>query len=117
MTAGNSSEKRLHVRVRFLEPVRANPVVQPERSWYLLAQDMSEGGLQLKSPESIAVGTRLLMDIKPGAISEPIHCIGEVTWVAQANYQDHYRIGVQLVEVSENVRQRLRELVAAWDSV
>ncbi len=77
---------------------------------------MSEGGLQLMSPELIVVGTRLLMDIKPGAISEPIHCIGEVMWVAQAGYQDHYRIGVQFVEVSEVARERLRELVAAWGS-
>lgn len=113
MTADNSEEKRMHARVRFLDPVRANPVLHAQHSWYLLAQDLSEGGIQLLSPELFAVSTRLLLDIEHDAVSEPLRCVGRVAWTAQSGHQEHVNIGVEFVEVDEIARARLRHLIAA----
>lgn len=81
--------------------------------WYLLAQDLSEGGLMLLSPQLFAVGARLLLEIEPEQVSEPIRCVGEVAWVARAGRQEGYRLGIQLVEISDVARERLRALVAS----
>lgn len=110
-------EQRLYARVRFYESVRANPVLHPEHSWHLLAEDLSEGGLMLVSPEMFAVGLRLLMDIEPDQVSEPIHCIGRVVWAARADNQEAYRLGIEFLEMSDAARGRLRELITERSAV
>ena len=110
---GNSiREQRLYARVTFQDPVRANPVLHPEHSWYLLAEDLSAGGLMLLAPEMFAVGLRLVLDIEPNQVSEPIHCVGQVVWAARAGHQEGYRLGIEFVDVGDATSERLRELVA-----
>ena len=113
MTTDSVKDKRLHARVRFYESVRSNPIQRPDQSWYLLAENLSEGGLMLLSPEMFAVGLRLVLDIEPDQVSDPVHCIGRVVWAARAGRQEGYRLGIELVEVGDAARERLRELVAA----
>jgi len=105
-------EQRMYARVRFYESVRSNPVLRPDQSWYLLAEDLGEGGLMLLSPERFAVDLPLLMDIEPDQVSEPIHCIGRVVWAARADNQEGYRLGIEFLEMSDAARGRLRQLVA-----
>ena len=105
-------EQRLFARVRFYESVRTNPVLRPDQSWYLLAEDLSEGGLMLLSPEMFAVDLRLLLDIEPDQVSEPIHCVGRVAWASRADNQEGYRLGIEFLEMSDAARGRLRQLVA-----
>jgi len=112
MTTDSVKDKRLHARVRFYESVRSNPIQRPDQSWYLLAENLSEGGLMLLSPEMFAVGLRLVLDIEPDQVSEPVHCIGRVVWAARAGRQEGYRLGIEFVEVGDAARERLRELVA-----
>ena len=113
MTTESESDKRRYPRVSFLDPVQAVAIANPCRHWYLLAQDLSEGGLMLLAPEVLAVGERLLLGVEVDAVAEPIRAVGRVAWVAQAGCQDHYRVGIEFVEVDEVARQRLRELVGA----
>lgn len=103
--------RRQHLRVSYRDPVHCSLVGHPEQVRYLLAEDLSLGGLMLYSSEPYPLHSRLLMDIEPAAVSEPIRAIGEVVWVARADYQERYRLGVQLVELGEVAKERLRELV------
>ena len=112
MPVNSNREQRLHARVAFQDPVRANPVLHPANSTYLLAEDFSEGGLMLLAPEILAVGLRLVLDVAPDQVSEPIHCVGQVVRVARAGHQEGFRLGVEFVEISEATRVRLRALVA-----
>lgn len=66
----------------------------------------------LLSPEVFAVGLRMLLDIEPDQISELIHCIGRIVWIGQAAKQGRHRLGIELLEMSELARERLRQLVA-----
>ncbi|MGB5736236.1 MAG: PilZ domain-containing protein [Thiohalocapsa sp.] len=108
-----TQEQRLHTRVCFYDPVRANAIQHPKASWYLPAEDLSEGGLMLMAPDMFAVGLRLFLDIEPDKESEPIHCVGQVVWVARARNQEGYRLGIKLIQMSDLSRERLRELVVA----
>ena len=84
LPVNSTQEQRLHTRVCFYDPVRANAIQHPKASWYLPAEDLSEGGLMLLAPEMLAVGLRLLLDIEPDQESEPFLCVGQVVWMARA---------------------------------
>jgi hypothetical protein len=109
-------EQRQHPRVVCRAPVRVSPIGEPapRPALHLLAEDLSEAGLQLTSPEPFAVGKRLLLDIEVDEQSaEAIRAVGLVVWMAHAAHQERWRLGVVLVEVSDPTRERLRGLVAA----
>jgi Tfp pilus assembly protein PilZ len=100
-------------RVSYRDPVQVSLIGHPEQVRYLLAEDLSVSGLMLFSAEPYPLHARLLMDIEPAAESEPIRLIGQVVWYARVDRQERYRMGVQLIEVDDVTKERLRELVAA----
>ncbi|KAA6185610.1 hypothetical protein F2Q65_07910 [Thiohalocapsa marina] len=121
-------QKRAYRRVGYRDPVQVSVIGHPAQRWALLAEDLSELGLMLLSPTLFPVQTRLLMEIDPAAdpadpqaqggqepFSVPVRAVGVVRWVARAAHQERYRLGVQLEELSQADRQRLRELVVARD--
>jgi hypothetical protein len=115
MLAPLQQGKRVNVRVDSCDPVEAQPIGGPTRprAWALLSGDVSEGGVQLSSPEMLAVNTCLLLSIEPEPWVEPIRAAGRVAWVAQADSPDRWKIGVTFTDLSEDARERLRALVAS----
>jgi Tfp pilus assembly protein PilZ len=106
----------LSIRVRFSEPVAAQPVSglpTAHRNWSCLADNLSEGGVQLLSPELIAVDTGLLLSIEPGPWTEPIQALGHVAWVAQTRSPNRWTIGVSFTDLADGARRRLRSLIAS----
>jgi hypothetical protein len=101
--------------VRYCDPVAALPIgrLREQRGLHMLAEDLSEDGLRLSSPEMIAVETRLLLDIEPERWGLPIRAVGKVIWVAETNSPDRWYVGVAFVELSDNARERLAALVAS----
>ena len=108
-------DNRLTVRVQYRDPVTAERigVAAPQHSWSSLASDISEGGVQLSSPELVAVNTRLLLSIEPEPWVEPIRAVGKVQWVSQSGSPNRWNIGVSFTELSDVAAQPLRELVAS----
>ncbi|WP_170265692.1 PilZ domain-containing protein [Thiohalocapsa marina] len=106
-------QRRRYPRVNYRDPVCASAIGQPHHCWPLLAEDLSLGGLRLLSPEAFAVGTRLLLCLEPEITMEPIRAVAEVRWTARVDYQERYRLGLELVEMGEFERARLHSLVQA----
>jgi len=109
-----SAENRQYPRTACDATVAAQRIPQhgPNNASWLLAEDISEGGMQLSSPECVPVGSRLLMSLEEDLASEPIRAIGTVVWVAQAPYQDRWSVGVEFSELAENDRMRLQRLAS-----
>ena len=105
-------ERRQHPRVPYYQSVYARSIQPPAFSRYLLAEDLSEGGMRLLSQEMCAIGLRLVLDIESEKVAEPIRVVGRVVWVERAAYQAYDRLGVELLELCEPQRLRLRALVA-----
>ena len=108
-------DKRIHVRAEYCDPLAAEPIggsTEP-RAWAMLGGDLSEGGVQLSSPEMLAVNTRLLLSIEPEPWVEPIRAVGKVRWVSQTGSPSRWNIGVSFTELNDVAAQRLRELVAS----
>ena len=114
MSFSQQSNRRRHKRAVYRDPVQVSMVGSPDqRPRALLAEDVSESGLALNSPEFFAIGCRLLMDLEVKEVAAPIRLIGRVVWVRQDGYQDRHRIGVEFEEVSALAREQLQELVDA----
>ena len=109
-----SAENRQYARTACDATVAATLIPQhgPNNASWLLAEDISEGGMQLSSPDCVPVGSRLLMSLDEVLASEPIRAIGTVVWVAQAPYQDRWSVGVEFSELAENDRMRLQRLAS-----
>ncbi|MGB5833861.1 MAG: PilZ domain-containing protein [Thiohalocapsa sp.] len=109
-----ANESRLYVRVRYRDPVLVQPLgTHPAmHSFYLLADDLSEGGLRLLSPTVIPVDADLLLDIEVHRAKAPIRAVGRVLWVAKADSGDLWNTGVRFTELSDPDKTRLWELVA-----
>jgi hypothetical protein len=109
------AESRICVRVHYCDPVTAQPLGGPtgQHGLSLLAEDLSESGVRLSSPQLLAVDTPLLLAFEPTSWQAPIRAVGRVVWVAQPGASDQWDIGVAFTELSDGERERLRALVAS----
>jgi hypothetical protein len=106
--------RRLYIRVQYQDPILVQPIggSAMHRVFYTLAEDLSEGGVRLLSPELIAIDTPLLLDIQiEGAPA--IHLVGRVTWARQNGVDEHWALGVAFTELDHGNRARLKALVIA----
>jgi Tfp pilus assembly protein PilZ len=109
-----SADQRRHQRLRYRDPVQVIPLggAGDYRPRALLAEDLSDSGLQLSSPELFAVGRRLLLALTlPEVAAAPINLTGRVIWSAQDGEQERFRLGVQFDEVSPTARALLTRLI------
>jgi len=106
-------ERRHFVRVRFGGPIRAEPIPHPatSRVRHLLCADLSEGGVRLSSPAFLPADSLLLLDLDYPSSVDPIRAVGRVAWAQQAPFGDWRCVGVELGELSEDARSRLRRIV------
>jgi c-di-GMP-binding flagellar brake protein YcgR len=113
MTASRTKTRRLYIRVQYQDPILVQPIGgrSANRVFYMLAEDLSEGGVKLLSPELMAVDTRLLLDIS-NSNPPAIHIVGRVVWVRQHGADEHWDLGVTFVELDHGSRARLKTLVA-----
>ena len=113
MASDSIGNGRQDPRVSYHDPVQVSLIGHPEQVRYLLAEDLSLGGLKLLSAEPYPLHAHLLMDIETTTASEPIRVVGQVVWYARVDHQERYRMGVRLMAVDDVARERLRDLVAA----
>lgn len=108
------TNRRRHRRVLYRDPVQVTVVGSPDQHRrYLLAEDLSESGLALSSPDPFSISSRLLMELQVSDIACPIRLTGRVVWAAQIGYQERYRLGVEFEDISAEALDQLRELVRA----
>ena len=107
-------DRRASVRVWFDDPALAEPVPQqpPPHVWHVLGEDLSETGIRLLSPKLFPVGSRLRIALDPGTLADRLAALGRVVWVEQFPELDRWQVGVEFSELSDNVRSRLREIIA-----
>jgi len=119
MVSRYASERRGNVRVWFDDPASAEPVPQPPppQVWRVLGEDLSETGIRLLSPKLFPVGSRLRLDLELGSPTLVLPAIGRVVWVEQPPGIDRWQIGVEFSGLSDGVRKRLRQIIAARHSV
>jgi Tfp pilus assembly protein PilZ len=104
-------DRRRHERVPFDAPVRIEkvPKLSTLDSENLLSEELSEGGIRLSSPRFFSVQDRLLLELETAEEPVGIRAVGTVVWVEQSSYQ--FKLGIELSDLSESDRSRLRAVI------
>jgi hypothetical protein len=110
MMSGLQGERRRSVRVPFDHSARAEQIPQSFQNdvFDLLSNDLSEGGVQLSSPEFFPLESLVVLDLDTPT---PFRAVGRIAWSEQVGDQDRWRVGVEFTELSDDARSRLRKIV------
>ena len=111
----SGQEHRKYPRVSYKEGVqckgREAEVFQGE-----LAQDLSSGGIRIRSNmffpvgEQISIGIRLMDN---GRVGRMVEAVGKVVWVRFNPYSDYYQIGVEFENNSNFTRSRINGFIGS----
>jgi c-di-GMP-binding flagellar brake protein YcgR len=104
-------DRRRFVRAPLNRPARARQIPQSFLNGVhqLTALDLSEGGVQLSSPESFPLESLVLVDLDTPT---PLRAVGRVAWTSrQTSNKNQWRVGVEFTELSRDARSRLRRFL------
>jgi len=81
------------------------------RLWFATSENCSETGVFVATPFVVPTGTRVTLELLfPGA--EPMPVYGEVAWTRDAqNESGNSGMGIKLVDISEELETRLKQLL------
>jgi CheY-like chemotaxis protein len=87
------------------------------------ALDISSGGLFLKSPEKLPVGTLLSLEMnlaRPGEVGPLITCTGRVSWhnTAECPFKPYHPVGfgLKFIDLPDSIRNVLNGFLRALDA-
>jgi Tfp pilus assembly protein PilZ len=111
LSAGRDNRK--YQRVSFKRGVRFK---QNEHDVYQgeLAQDLSAGGIRLRSNVFVPVGQEIVMGIQFRDFAEVVEVAGQVVWVRCNPYSETYVLGVQFREDSFLPRHRIARFIDSF---
>ena len=100
------TEGRKYPRVPFKKGVKCQ-LQGVEASTGELAQDLSEGGIRIRSNEFIPVGQEISVGIQLKDSDEVIEVIGRVVWVRFVPYTEVYQLGIEFNQDATYPRARI----------
>jgi Tfp pilus assembly protein PilZ len=93
----SSSENRKHPRVSFKRAVKVK-LVEADISCGELAQDLSEGGIRVRSNVFIPVGEQVSVGLQLKDSDKVVELIGTVKWVRINPLSESYQLGVEFAD-------------------
>ncbi|MFH2137040.1 MAG: PilZ domain-containing protein [Candidatus Omnitrophota bacterium] len=75
------------------------------------SKDLSETGIQLSSFYFYPVNSRIMLETALLKDAEPVTIVGKVVWIEQFPYQERYKVGVEFVDLSQEIQLQLRDSV------
>jgi Tfp pilus assembly protein PilZ len=94
-----------------LEPLSAIPGIQEVTS-----QDISEGGIQVRSAQMVPIHSRLLVELEASDTAAWIQAVGSVAWISPAMNQEPWRLGIEFSDVGDLARAGIRHILDESDS-
>ena len=104
------TERRRSLRVPFDRSARAGQIPRPFKNdvFDLLSTDLSEGGVQISSPDFFPLESLVVLDLDTPT---PFRAVGRIVWSERVGDQDRWRVGMEFMELSDDARSRLRKIV------
>lgn len=109
----SKAERRRHQRVPYDAPVTAQPIPQGlmSRTCPMFAEDLSEAGLRVSSPEFVQLGSQLLVNVSNRVPKEEVRTVGTVVWVEKLDGKEGWRLGLSFDAPSPTTTAQVRGLV------
>ena len=109
-TNGNREHRRFLVNDCAVEVNSGDLKSIFSKSEYYPVLSLSAGGMQYVSFRPVKEGQRLNMSLKVGDDFDFLEAAGAVRWFQQIPEEDAYRVGVELMKLSRDETQKLRNL-------
>lgn len=111
------TERREHRRVPYDAPVAAEPIPKGlmSRSCPMFAEDLSEAGLRVSSPEFVQLGSQLLLSLSRSVPKGAVRAVGTVVWVEKLDGKDRWRLGLSFDAPSPTTTAQVQGLVTDQD--
>ncbi|MTW20735.1 PilZ domain-containing protein [Allochromatium palmeri] len=93
-----------------LESLSAVPSIQDVTS-----QDISEGGIQVRSAQMVPIHSRLLVELESSETSAWIQAVGSVAWISPAMNQEPWCLGIEFSDVGDLALAGIRHIVDEAD--
>lgn len=99
-------EHRKYPRVPFKKGVKCRLFAEDVQNGEL-AQDLSEGGIRIRSNVFIPMGEAISLGIQLSETEEVVEIVGRVVWVRFVPYSEVYQVGVEFVKDAAFSRWRI----------
>ncbi len=92
-----NSENRKYPRISFKRAVKFKVTVSDSFSGEI-AQDLSAGGIRIRSHAFIPVGEQVSLGIQLKDSDQVVEVVGRVKWIRYNPHSESYQIGVEFAE-------------------
>ncbi|MBK1718395.1 PilZ domain-containing protein [Thiocystis violacea] len=89
-----------------LEPRAPMPSIQA-----VIARDISEGGLQVRSDRLFAIRSRLLVEMEAVEVPEGIQAVGSVAWISPAPSNNQWCLGIEFSDIGDMALTSIRNIL------
>lgn len=75
------------------------------------SQDISEGGIQVRSAQMVPIHSRLLVELESSETSAWIQAVGSVAWISPAMRDEPWCLGIEFSDVGDLARAGIRHIL------
>ncbi|MCF7977198.1 MAG: PilZ domain-containing protein [Chromatiaceae bacterium] len=79
---------------------------------YGLSQDLSEGGVKIRTFSQLPVDSSVVIHLGCSDESEPLTMSGSVVWASRDEGQEQWVVGIAFTDINDGTRQRLQQINA-----
>ncbi|MDP8265568.1 MAG: PilZ domain-containing protein [Candidatus Aceula meridiana] len=106
----NQSERRIHQRFNFKEPVSFR-FPDTEESGGCLGQDISEGGLRITFNHFVRPRTQVSLNFRLKEDFDPLETEAKVAWAHRVPCSDRYQLGIEFENKGTQSQDSIRQYI------
>ena len=107
------SDKRQYIREDLRCPLQIKALSMDGTQFMRnsFSNNISELGLGITSFDFFAVGEKVHLQLFSSAWAQLLEIIGRVVWIKRLPFQDRFRIGIEFVDTTESLKQKIRGIM------
>ncbi len=111
-------EKRQYLRQEFKCPLQIKALAMDGTQFMRnsFSNNISEIGLGLTSFDFFAVNEKVHLRLFTDAWAQLLEIIGRVVWVKRLPFQERFKIGIEFVDTTESLKQKIRSIMSGKGS-
>ena len=112
------SEKRQYIRqdIRCPLQIKALSIDGTQFMRNSFSNNISEIGVGIMSFDFFAVNEKVHLQLFSSAWAHLLEIIGRVVWVKRLPFQDRFKIGIEFVDTTESLKQKVKSIMSGSES-
>ena len=107
------SDKRIYTRQNINCPLQIKALTMDGTQFMRnsFSNNISELGLGITSFDFFAVNEKVHLQVFSSAWAHLLEIIGTVVWVKRVPFQDRFKIGIEFVDTTESLMQKIKSIM------